>query len=245
MKTITEPRLRIVCMSDTHSFDGSIGIQAGEGGAPADFVPDGDVLIHAGDLTDTGEPDQIFNAYAWLSEMPHEHIIVVPGNHDFGMERLPQLRPTLDAKFPRITTLIDEATEVHGLKVYGSPWQPWFHDWAYNFPPGPAGEQQAEEVWAKIPDDTNILVTHGPPYAMLDTTLRGKSVGCAQLKTRIAELKELRLHVFGHIHEQHGTKCVGDILYVNACVCDHLYDPVQKPILVEWDGKRFSQIEDA
>lgn len=220
--------MKIVCLSDTHSFNERVGV-----------IPDGDVLIHAGDLTDTGKSNEIFDAYAWLSKMPHERIIVTPGNHDFGFEKIPSLRPVLAAKFPRVETLIDSETMLNELRVYGSPFQPWFHDWAFNFLPGPAGERQAEEKWDMIPDDTAILVTHGPPYDVLDRTLRGRFVGCPALRQRIGNLPQLRLHVFGHIHESHGTRRIGGVLHVNASICDHLYDPVNPPIVLDWDGERF------
>lgn len=232
--------MRIVTLSDTHSFNERIGARAGEDDLiPADFVPDGDVLIHSGDLTDTGKTNQIFDAYAWLSRMPHERIIVTPGNHDFGFERVPQILQALKDKFPRIETLIDQETMLDGFRVYGSPFTPWFHDWSFNFSPGPAGEMQAEDKWDQIPDDTAILITHGPPYGTLDRTLRGEYVGDTALEVRVAQLKDLKLHVFGHIHEGYGTERVGDVLHVNACTCDHLYDPVNKPIVVDWNGKSF------
>ncbi len=236
--------MRIVAISDTHSYNAKIGRRAGEDDSiPTDFVPDGDILIHAGDLTDTGKPNQLFDAYAWLNKMPHEHVIAIPGNHDFGFEQLPELRGVLDAKFKRVRTLIDESVTVAGLNIYGSPFTPWFHDWAFNFLPGPAGEQQAKKRWAAIPDDTHILITHGPPFGILDETLRRKHVGCPQLRERILQLKQLKLHVFGHIHEGHGAQRVGDVLYVNACTCDHLYDPVQIPMVIDWDGNAMKAVQ--
>lgn len=229
--------MRIVTLSDTHSYNERIGAPAREDDrVPSNFVPDGDILIHAGDLTDTGKPNQLFDAYAWLSKMPHEQIIVVPGNHDFGLERIPELRATLDSKFPRVQTLLDEDTMLGDMRVFGSAWTPFFHDWAFNFLPGPADERQAEEKWNAIPDDTAILVTHGPPYGIHDKTLRGKYVGDAALKRRIGQLKSLKLHVFGHIHECYGTHGEEGVVFVNACTCDHLYDPIDRPIVLDWDG---------
>lgn len=140
-------------------------------------IPDGDVLIHAGDLMMDGVPDDIFEAFAWLSELPHKRIIVTPGNHDFGFQQDPHLVGVLNSKFPRVEVLIDQETSIEGLRVFASPWQPWFHDWAYNFSRGPVGLREAEDKWAMIPGDTAILITHGPVYGILDTTLRGQHVG--------------------------------------------------------------------
>lgn len=237
--------MRIICLSDTHSFNERVGVLAGDDPEPFGVIPDGDVLIHAGDLTDTGKPNEIFDAYAWLSKMPHERIIVTPGNHDFGFEKIPELRRVLDGKFKRVQTLIDEETMIGNMRVWGSPWQPWFHDWAYNFLPGPAGERQAKDKWDEIPDDTSILVVHGPAYNILDRTLRGRYVGCPALRQRIDQLDMLRLFVCGHVHEAHGTQLVGSVLHVNASICDQLYDPVQKPVVVDWDGEQFIAVESA
>lgn len=215
--------MRIVCISDTHSLNERI------------MVPDGDVLIHAGDLTDAGTLEQILDAYAWLGSQPHQRVIVTAGNHDFGMQHLPQLRDIVAKKFPKIDTLLDSDTMLNGLRVWGSPWQPWFHDWAFNFLPGRAGEEEAEERWAQIPDDTTVLVTHGPPYGMLDKTARGQHVGCSALATRVATLDKLRLHVFGHIHAGYGTQRVGRVLCVNACICDSHNDPKRTAIVLDFD----------
>jgi Icc-related predicted phosphoesterase len=213
--------MRIVCISDTHDRHERL------------TVPDGDVLIHAGDITLDGAPAAIFDAFAWLSRLPHERIIFVPGNHDFGFQKIAQLTSTLASKFPRVQVLLDGETTIEGKRVFGSPWQPWFHDWAFNFAPGPRGEREAEEKWDAIVDDTEILITHGPVRGILDRTLRGEHVGCPFLRARIEKLDRLKLHVCGHIHEAYGVESAGDVLYVNASTCDASYRPIQPPIVVE------------
>lgn len=227
--------MRIVAISDTHNQHAKIK-----------RMPTGDVLIHAGDLTGEGIPAEIFDAFAWLSKQPYERIIVIPGNHDFGLQRIPQLAGVLKSKFPRVELLNDNDTIVNGLRVFGSPWTPWFHDWAFNFLPGPAGEKQAQEKWTQIPDDTAILITHGPVHGILDETLRRKHVGCAALKARIENLPNLRLFMSGHIHEAYGAEKHGEVLYVNACTCDSRYFPEQPPIVVDIDdaGAQFIPFEE-
>jgi len=216
--------MRIVAISDTHNRHEGIK-----------RMPEGDVLIHAGDLTGEGIPSEIFDAFAWLAKQPFERVIVIPGNHDFGFQRIPELAGALKSKFPRVELLNDSETMVNGFRVWGSPWQPWFHDWAFNFLPGSVGEQQAQEKWDTIPDDTAILVTHGPAYGILDETVRRKHVGCTALKARIEKVPNLRLHVCGHIHEAYGAEKHGDVLYVNACTCDSHYWPSQPPMLIDLD----------
>lgn len=184
--------MRIVCLSDTHAFGRLVD------------VPTGDVLIHAGDLTLDGSSMAIIAALAWLDEQPHRHIVAIPGNHDLAFERSPQVLGRVREMFPRVQLLIDAEISIEGMRVWGSPWQPWFNDWAYNFRRGASGELQAREKWNEIPDDTAILVTHGPPYGILDRNARRQYVGCKQLHARVRSLRQLRLHVFGHIHESYG-----------------------------------------
>ena len=105
------------------------------------------------------------------------------------------------------------------LKIYGSPWQPEFCGWAYNLPRG----QALADKWAMIPDDTDILVTHGPPAGILDGDL-----GCLNLRRRVDELN-LKLHVFGHIHYSWGV--MGN--YVNASICNDMNIPIHDPIVME------------
>jgi Icc-related predicted phosphoesterase len=215
--------MRFVCISDTHDRQDRI------------VVPDGDVLLHAGDLTMKGDLPEIVTAFEWLSKLPHERIVFVPGNHDFAFQDVPETTAGLAARFPRVTILIDRAIVIGTFRIYGSPYQPWFHDWAFNFSPGEAGRSEAVDRWALIPGDTEILITHGPVRGILDRTFRGEPVGCPELRARIEDLRQLRLHVCGHIHEAYGSERHGDVLYVNASSCDLKYRPTQPPIVVDLD----------
>ena len=107
--------------------------------------------------------------------------------------------------------LEDSAVELLGLKVYGSPWQPFYGGWAFNLHRGP----DLAAMWAKIPDDITILVTHGPPEGILDRNNWGENVGCRDLLGRVMELRP-RLHVFGHIHEAAGRLDTLYTTFVNA-----------------------------
>jgi Icc-related predicted phosphoesterase len=187
---------RIVCISDTHARQRRIA------------VPDGDILLHAGDLTDAGDLDQLADFDHWLGELPHRHKVVICGNHDFCFEQNPKQAQAL---VTNAIYLQDSAVTIEGLKIYGSPWQPWFCDWAFNLQRGP----ELAAVWAKIPDDTDILITHGPPEGILDMTHRSVNVGCRDLLERVYQVSP-RLHVFGHIHEAAGRFDVSGITFVNA-----------------------------
>lgn len=217
--------MRIVCISDTHNKLELVD------------VPDGDVLLHAGDLTAAGTAQEVFQEYEALSRLPHEHIVAIPGNHDFPFQQIPELRQILEARFPRVTTLIDEELMLDGIRLYGSPWQPWWQDWAYQFPEHDVNHKQASETWSLIPEDTVVLLTHGPPRGVLDCSVFEEHVGCPALRDRIAKLPKLGLHVFGHAHSGYGVERAGATLFVNASACDTTFLPTQRPVIVDYvDG---------
>ena len=115
------------------------------------------------------------------------------------------------------------------IKIYGSPWQPEFYSWAFNLPRG--GDEMFEK-WNMIPDDTDVLITHGPAQNVRDFVPRGDGVGCGMLRHRIETIRPA-LHVCGHIHHAYGTSLINDIMYVNAAICDERYSPSNKPIVID------------
>jgi Icc-related predicted phosphoesterase len=121
---------------------------------------------------------------------------------------------------------------IDGLKIYGSPWQPRFFDWAFNLNRGP----EMAEKWKLIPDETNILITHGPPNGILDEVPRAygsENAGCEELRKRIQDLPDLKLHVFGHIHCGYGMHKEAGVTFINASNCDESYKPSQPPIVID------------
>jgi Icc-related predicted phosphoesterase len=188
--------ITVVALSDTHGYHRDLE------------VPDGDLLIHAGDLTLSGRLEEVAVFNTFLSGLPHPHKVVIAGNHDWCFEREPERARAL---LTAATYLEDEAVRVAGLKIYGSPWQPWFLDWAFNLPRG----RRIAARWALIPDDTDVLVTHGPPHGIGDETYAGHSVGCEDLLDRVRQVRP-HLHVFGHIHEGRGTWRREGTVFVNA-----------------------------
>jgi predicted phosphodiesterase len=205
--------MRIVCLSDTHDLHRDLD------------VPEGDLLLHAGDSTMLGTPQQIESFDAWLATQPHRHKVVIAGNHDWGFQRTPARARGL---LRHATYLEDEAVTVDGLRIWGSPWQPWFYDWAFNLQRG----AEIAAKWALIPAGIDVLVTHGPPLGILDRTSRGDEAGCADLLAAVQRVRP-RLHVFGHIHEAYGTVLRDGTRFVNASNCTERYRPVQKPIVVD------------
>jgi predicted phosphohydrolase len=205
--------MRIVCLSDTHDLHDQLQ------------VPDGDLLLHAGDATMRGSEAQIRAFDRWLATLPHRHKVVIAGNHDWAFERTPAAaRSWLRAA----TYLEDSEVTVDGVRIWGSPWQPWFYDWAFNLERGPA----IAAKWDRIPAGIDVLVTHGPPAGILDRTDQGDAVGCADLLAAVRRVRP-KLHVFGHIHEAYGTLEQDGVRFVNASNCSVRYRPVQPPIVVD------------
>jgi predicted phosphodiesterase len=205
--------VRIVALSDTHCMHERIA------------VPPGDVLVHAGDFCLSGKVIQAKEFAAWFAAQPHAEKVVIAGNHDRCLEADPTLGPAL---FEGCHYLFDSAVDVAGLTFYGAPWQPWFLDWAFNLPRGEA----LRAKWDLIPRGVDVLVTHGPPYGVLDRVMDGTPVGCEELAKAIARV-EPRVHVFGHIHEGYGAQLVGNTLYANASNCTFAYDPINPPIVID------------
>lgn len=206
---------RLVLLSDTHGLHDRVR------------VPDGDVLVHAGDLSRAGRPREVEAFASFLARLPHAHKVVIAGNHDFLFEREPAAaRGYLEGV---AHYLEDTEVTAAGLRFWGSPWQPWFHDWAFNLPRGAA----LAEKWALIPAGVDVLVTHGPPHGVLDRVARGgAAVGCEALAEALPRVAP-SLHVFGHIHEGYGAVRVGPTWCVNASTCDLGYQPVQPPVVVD------------
>ena len=210
--------MKIVCLSDTHNCNEQI------------TVPDGDMLIHSGDATLNGSEDEIEAFFRWFSSHPHKHKIFVAGNHDWLFETDAATASQLVARYD-IKYLQDSSIMIDGLKIYGSPWQPRYYDWAFNLDPGP----ELNEKWKLIPDDTDILITHVPPKGILDFVRKKlwvEKTGCRELRKRVQQVKP-KLHVFGHIHSGYGQIKKFGIKFVNACNCDESYEPVQSPIVID------------
>lgn len=191
--------LRIVAMADTHLFHEGL------------VVPDGDILVHAGDLLQHGSLGELARAADFLRALPHPIKIVVAGNHEVCLERSPaEARALLEG----FVYLEDSQAAVHGLVFYGAPWQPKFRIWAF----GATRGAELASKWARIPDQVDVLVTHGPPHGFGDRIVwkdQQRRVGCADLLARVREVKP-RLHLFGHIHQDPGQWTDGPTTFVNV-----------------------------
>jgi Icc-related predicted phosphoesterase len=181
----------------------------------------------------------------WYADQDYSTIILVPGNHDFGFEKNPE-RYAKACEDRKIILLNDSGCTVEGIKIWGAAVQPWFHSWAFNRA-RTQKEATATHPWIKphwdlIPEDTEVLVTHGPPHMILDdANARGYAnhVGCEELSKRLLHLPTVKLHVFGHIHEGAGYKYADGRTYVNAASLDGMYsynDPGYVRVIKDIDG---------
>jgi predicted phosphohydrolase len=188
--------MRLVAVADTHLFHEGLEI------------PEGDVLVHAGDLCRHGDTDELGRAADWLASLPHRHKVVIAGNHDWAFVRDPQAARALlgEAHY-----LQDEELVLEGVRFWGSPWQPAYHDWAFNLPRGEA----LAAVWQKIPTGLDVLVTHGPPAGIGDRSPHPARRGCQALRERV-EVVAPRVHRVGHIHQDGGAWQVGPTLFANV-----------------------------
>ena len=216
--------MKIVCMSDLH-------------GNLIKDVPSGDTLVITGDICPVTNHEVyyqkkwIYNDFIpYLESLKHPNKIFIFGNHDFcGQLKQFVAKTHSDCESKGITLLHDSEAVIDGLKFYGTPFTPWFYNWAFNL-----YEEQLRKVYDKIPKDTNVLLTHGPPKYVLDLNCAGgEHCGSACLLDIIQhDLKELKLSVFGHIHEPYGI-VLGTPIYVNASILNDEYIVKNPPIVVE------------
>ena len=181
---------------------------------------------NAGDVTARGDLEDVKDFNTWLGTLPHPHKIMIAGNHDFCFERDPS---TAQAMITNATYLQDSGVTIEGIRIWGTPWQPEFHNWAFNLPRGEA----LRAKWGLIPSDTDVLITHGPPMGYGDRTFLLENVGCQDLTDAVERLTP-RLHVFGHIHEGYGVTQNEQTTFVNASMVDSWNRPTNKPIVIEW-----------
>jgi Icc-related predicted phosphoesterase len=198
--------MHLTLISDTHGFHKALKLKGG------------DMLIHAGDVSKRGEEYEILAFLDWFGRQDYTHKIFIAGNHDFFFEECRE-EDIMDLIPSGVTYLNDSGVEIEGLKIWGSPITPTFFNWAFNRDRG----QDIAAHWKKIPKDTDILITHGPPFGILDCTIQQMRVGCEDLLKSVEKIKP-KLHVFGHIHEDFGLKEKGKTTFVNASCVDINYE---------------------
>lgn len=245
---------KITCISDTHGLHDQMTHKVG----------DGNILIHAGDLTNVGKRDEVYSVISWFHRLldNFDDIVFIAGNHDRSFDacfkelnsgnfyrryesdeeankdrsKKPDwLLDVLESMDKRIHYLENNSKKIQGLLFHGSPTTPDFYKahWAFNASRG----DEISNYWSVIPQNVDVLVTHGPAYGILDNLVgSGERVGCEELELKLRYgLEDLKLHVCGHIHHPRGIKMpeYGEAIYVNASICTEAYDPINAPIQVK------------
>jgi len=232
--------LRFVCISDTHGRHRDLTSR----------LPEGDVLLHAGDFTMAGGMQEVVDFGEWLQGLPYRRKVVIAGNHDLTFDRAYHgdrcSGNAADAEAVRrafevacradgeggVVYLEDETHVIEGVRIYGTPWQPEFGYWAFNLPRGAA----LLEKWRRVPANTDVLMVHGPPLGRGDECLPSlRRAGCADLLTEIQARIRPQFVVCGHVHEGAGVFFDGTTHYLNACSLDEHYDCIHPPLVFDME----------
>lgn len=221
--------LKIVAVSDTHEQLHSMRHK----------IPDGDVFIHCGDITNQGDLHAFQVAAKFIGKLNHTYRVVIAGNHDRTLQHstyFPRSEILNIFKENNIIYLEDSSVTIEGKIFYGSPWTPTFGSFSF-------AQNRGDEIkskWDLIPDDTNILITHGPPYGILDLVEdKGYNIGrdlhqgCKDLLDKVNKLKNIQAHFFGHLHTC-GSRhmIINNTNFINAAICTESYKPKNKPVQV-------------
>ena len=230
--------MKITFISDTHTYMYDRFYQEL-------ILPEGDVLCFSGDIMSSGHIEQeLIHFLEWLSKQPFKRKIFIAGNHDRLLENQPLIANEIISEFePHGIIYLNNSSYVYeGIKFYGTPYQPYFCGWAFNI----SDFEKLVSIYQMIPDDTDVLLTHCPPYGILDKSHRtsysnptGEShLGSMELKEVLAEKYHRngipRVIAFGHIHGDGGKKIqIGNTFYINASLCDEDYEPVNDIVTIE------------
>ncbi|XP_038047109.1 metallophosphoesterase MPPED2-like isoform X2 [Patiria miniata] len=244
-----EDHTRFVCISDTFSRTSHMA-----------KIPEGDILIHAGNFSNIGLPREVVAFNEFLGHLPHRHKIVIAGNHEVTFDRqlmteqnshvfmsfataLQEVKQEdwkhIPALLTNCTYLEDAEVNIMGFRIYGSPWQPEFCDWAFNLQRG----QPLLDKWNLIPAGIDVLVTHGPPLGHGDLTTSKERAGCVELLTTVQRRVKPKYHIFGHIHEGYGVTTDNKTTFINASICTVNYSPSNKPIVFDLPTPKIPNME--
>lgn len=208
--------MKIAAFSDTHGMPSLKKL----------YWPKADVVICAGDFSNYGNMEDACIFMEEYKTLPYKYRVFVAGNHDRFFEREPGLAASI-AKDNKLIYLFDNFVKIEGYKIYGTPWQPPFRDWAFN-----VMEDKLVQKFSIIPEDVDVLVTHCPPRDIMDTAPNGYRCGSTSLRDRIKDIKP-KLHVFGHMHGGSGMRKINGTIYANCSILDDEYCYKHDPKLIE------------
>jgi len=205
--------MKFVIISDTHGLHEELEL------------PEGDVIIHGGDITDHGTKEEVISFLNWFEKLDYEYKIFIGGNHDIYLDENPV--DLLELIPENITYLNNRGFEINDIKMWGSPTCPDLVDWAF-------GKHRREMIdhWKYMPTEIDILITHTPPYGILDKSSLHRSLGCEYLMGKVKEIKP-QYHIFGHIHASYGLTKIDDTTFINASNLDSYKGLINPPITFE------------
>lgn len=207
--------MKIIFISDTHSKHKEIEL------------PEGDMIIHSGDISGRGRANEVEEFLAWFASLDYKYKIFIAGNHDFYFENKSQ--SSIQELMPEgVYYLCNSGIKIEGIRIYGSPITPFFYNWAFNRHRG----DDIKRYWDLIPNETDILITHGPAYGILDRTEGGDNAGCEELLSTIKRANP-KYHLFGHIHEGYGVFETDETIFINGSSLDENYQAVHAPMTIE------------
>lgn len=232
---ISKDFVRFVCISDTHERMADIMHR----------IPPGDILIHAGDITNWGSKNELNLFNNLIGALPHKYKVVIAGNHDFGLEDNENKDLRMEkykghgtyCGYQLLTNCIylqDSEVQLYGIRIYGSSWHP-LPGYSFSRKRG----QELLDKWNLIPDGIDVLITHTPPlghndiFKVGDGDLKGERWGCSELLNTIEKRVRPKYHIFGHVHEQNGITTNNITTFINASICNHNLDPINYPIIFD------------
>lgn len=231
--------MKITFISDTHTY------MYDKKNYKELILPEGDILCFSGDIMTSGYNEgEIIHFLKWFSKQPFFYKIFIAGNHDRLFETNHYITDEIISNYIDygVVYLNNSSFEYEGVKFYGTPYQPFFCNWGFNIP----DSHKLKEIYSMIPIDTDILLTHCPPYGILDqshqsnwSNLTGeKHLGSVELREVLDEMSQKdtspRVVAFGHIHGDGGKKIqIGNTVYINASLCNEDYEPLNDIITIE------------
>lgn len=206
--------MKVTIISDTHNQHEALGTLSG------------DVLVHCGDMFSFQDwnREHLHRLDSWFSHQDFDLILCTGGNHDFVLEQA--LREN-SQPFKNAVYLQDQKYKHNGVVFYGAPWTPQLSGHAFY-----GDDHMLREKWSLIPKDTNVLITHTPPYSVLDKSSRGMTLGCKRLAKAVKNIKP-NIHCFGHVHNSAGLVRNRHTVFVNASSVNSRLQVIHKPVVLE------------